>query len=877
MNRWLRSASLWVVSTAALHAASYTVGYQKTLPIPLAGATAAYSVNSEVAEASADQGIVTVLGKSPGSTHVVVIAPSGVQTLDIVVPMPPPIYPRGWVTPRPEGVSNEFGYYETRYSSLPQQLTNILDFSRQGADMTTHFHVAATDFFPSSSNLYGNLGVSSFALTSLSYSIQTSERSVTLVDQFVDESPLTVGGAIVRGLHWQEGNWIFHGGYTSPAAFEGIFLPIRPEGAFGIGYRYKLTIHSSLTPSVYYLTMPSTNHAGNPGTIASLLYSYNPSDTFHLAAEIGHSRGVGGSFNLSRRRPGENLRVRFRYTPEHFAALSISNFRGLYSDLTWDRQWSERFGSDLTFTGDRFNLPGFQELTVNGGLQLRYKLDRHWSAFGGATYSYFRMEVPGQSPLEGMYYPVGAGFNSHYFGATFQHQWSRYTGQDTGGHQWLASMHTGFGPLSFSGYAQRQTQAPALGFLLTNVTGLAQLLNQYGVTATTPQQIGDFLNQYASLINLQYLRNVTVNLTPVREQVSGSATLQGRGAHPQLDYEFLYDADQSVSSTTQVVIHRATATQRLGLSNDLSVTLALYKTRTTGQPPVSNPLVALSLRHHFNTAPAFLVLEHHGTIRGRVFEDADGQGQYVGSAPGVAGIEITLDDRRRTRTVSDGSYRFPGVPEGKHQVQAVLRDNTPYYFTTPERSETSEDAELFFGIARSLSSLGGEIRDDVNRGIAGVVVAIQGDKSRLSAISGGDGKFLVPRLPDGPYSVSVDPDSLPAGYLIDSPASVQVTTKSGGASRANLRIRALRNISGRVVLYDRKLGQYVGIPDVAVTLNELSLRNKTASDGRFLFRELPSGTFTVSAEYEGQTINKIVKIPEDPAQIANINLIIGQR
>ena len=412
---------------------------------------------------------------------------------------------------------------------------------------------------------------------------------------------------------------------------------------------------------------------------------------------------------------------------------------------------------------------------------------------------------------------------------------------------------------------------------MANISGLGPLLTQYGVTATSPQQISDFLNQYGSLINLQYLNNVTVNLTPVQEQVSGSVTVQGRRRYPQVEYEFLYNSDQTVSSSDQLVIHRAALTQRLGLSNDLSLTVARYTTKTPGQPSKNSPLVALSMRHHFETAPAFLVLERHSNIHGRVFEDTKGQGEYSAAARGVADIEVVLDDNRRTRTGSDGTYRFTGVTEGKHQVQALLPAGMPYNFTTPERIDLSADGEAFFGIAPSLASLGGEVRDDADHGVSGIVVTIYGEHSRMTAISGGDGKFLASRLPDGSYTVSIDADSLPAGYIIEDPAVVRVAVNSGEVARANLRLRALRNVAGRVVVYDTKLGQYVGVPGVVVTLGELSLRSTTGPDGRYLFRELPRGTFVISAEYLGHTMNQIVKVPEGPAQMDNINLVVGQR
>ncbi len=866
-----------VAFTAAVEAASYTVGFQKTATFPVFGATAAYTVDPEIAEASAAQGIVAVMGKSPGSTHLIVVTTAGIQTFDVVVPMPPPIFPRGWVTPQPEGVSNETGYFESHYSSLPEQWTNILDFSRQGQEMSTHFHLATTDFFPSVNNPYDSYSVSQFAVTSLSYSVQTQSRSVTLVDQLVDESPLTVMNAVIRGLHWQEGDWFFHGGYTSPAPFEGLFLPIRAEGIFGGGYRARLSNHSRLIASFYYLTMPSATHTGNPGPVLSLQYLYQPSDRLRFSAEFGESRGFGASSSLTYKRRGETLHARFRYTPEKFAALSVSNFRGLYSDLGWSKMWTTKFGTDLNFTGDRFNLPSFQEVSVNGGLQLRYRAFEHWTLFGGATYSLFHAEQHGQTPLEGLYYPEGVSFNSHYFGATFQHQWSRFTTQNTGGHQYLASARTGFGQFSFSGYAERETQAPTVGFLVSQVNGLAQLLSQYGVTATSPQAIADFLNQNAALINLQYLSNVSINLTPLREQVSATAAWQGRGSAPQIDYEFLSNSDESVTSTNKVTIQRLTATKRIGVSNDLSLTLAEYKSSATGQKTALNPLVAVSFRHRFNTAPGLLMLERHGVIKGRVFEDQDGQGAKAADAPGVAGVEVILDHRRRTRTAADGSYRFPGVPEGKHDVQAMLHTETSYYFTTPEQAEVPETAEVDFGVARSFSSLGGDVQDDTPHAVSGIVVRIQGGNHRVTTVTTGDGKFLVPRLPDGEYSVAVDAESLPAGYIIDEPAIVNIVTASGKAPRAALKIRAIRNISGRVLVYDRALGKYVGVAGTKVVLSELSLSATTDNDGRFLFRGLRAGTWTVSAEHEGQTINRLVTMPENPTQLTEINLIIGQR
>src|SRR5207244_4620494 len=128
--------------------------------------------------------------------------------------------------------------------------------------------------------------------------------------------------------------------------------------------------------------------------------------------------------------------------------------------------------------------------------------------------------------------------------------------------------------------------------------------------------------------------NVTINVTPLREQASGSVTWQSRGRQPQVDYEFLYNKDQAITTSTQLAIHRLAITQRVGISNDLTVTLAQYRTKIPGQISHVSPLYAIALRHYFATAPAFLVLERHRTVQGRAFGVTDGQGKYVPSAKG---------------------------------------------------------------------------------------------------------------------------------------------------------------------------------------------------------------------------------------------------
>src|SRR5262245_54088005 len=98
--------------------APLSIGYQKTVELPVSGATAAYSLDSNIVEASAANGMVTISGKGPGETNVVVVTPAGVQTLAVRVPVPPPSLPAGFEPPERQNAA-ETGIYEFRYNSDP--------------------------------------------------------------------------------------------------------------------------------------------------------------------------------------------------------------------------------------------------------------------------------------------------------------------------------------------------------------------------------------------------------------------------------------------------------------------------------------------------------------------------------------------------------------------------------------------------------------------------------------------------------------------------------------------------------------------------------------------------------------------------------------
>ena len=123
-NRWLAPLCL-VTCCLTLPAQVRKVDPQKTITFEVAGATAAYTLDSFLADATADNGVVSVTGKQPGTTYVVVVTPSGVQTLEVLVTTPPPHYPPGFVMPAGAAQMAQSGYYEQRYYSSPAQFEKL--------------------------------------------------------------------------------------------------------------------------------------------------------------------------------------------------------------------------------------------------------------------------------------------------------------------------------------------------------------------------------------------------------------------------------------------------------------------------------------------------------------------------------------------------------------------------------------------------------------------------------------------------------------------------------------------------------------------------------------------------------------------------------
>ena len=857
-----------------LPAQVHRVDPERTITFQVAGATAAYTMDSFLAEASAENGLVSIVGIHPGTTHVVVITASEPQTFEVFVTTPPPIYPPGFVEPESGPENGQSGYYEGRYYTNPAQIQTQVDFFKTSGENWTHVHVVET-------SLLGPLedGESKAALSSATYEIHTADRDITFLDKYLDESQLTINGSIVRGFHMSQGNWFVHAGYTSVAAFEGLFLPLQPELVVGGGYRYPLSANSSITGSFYYIDVRASDLLGRSGAVGDLQYKYSPSEDFWYTVDLGISHGIGAAGKLHYKSDRDTIVGLTRYMPLEFAALGINNLRGLHTDFSWTRHVTNKFDATSTFYNDNLVLPGLRETTIAASENLRYQLMRHWAFTGGALASSFQTKVPLTPAIRNLTLPVGLAFQSRHFGAVGQYQFGVTSMRDTGAKQYRGNVQSGWGHFMLSAYGERDTNAPTLNFIFTQQTGLQQILEQQGLVATSVQQLDELLSSDAFLIAAGYIKGASINLVPVRTQLGGTADWSTRGAHKRdLSYNFLYNDNQALLGSTLAVVHTLALTQSVTRSDTLTLSCSVMGLKDPGKPDVYTPICLAAWRHQFQHVPYLIIPERRGTIAGNVFRDDQSTGGFTPDLPPLPEVEVLLDDRRRTLTGADGSYRFPNVSRGKHKIEALYTSRDPFFFTTPSSLEADEDDTVNFGIGYTLSGLTGQVLNDAGEGVAGVNIAVESRGRKWSATTEGDGGFFVPGLVAGEYSVQADEDSLPAGYStggLGEPRQVTVGASSPG--KADFNVRALRSISGGVLSYDPAVGRYVPVSGVRLVLRESGAETITDSMGRYLFRDLAAGSYAVVVSSKVEAPVHTVQLGGQPIDLANVDFQIGRR
>ena len=864
---------LWTACCLAAQGQSLplVVAYQKTLEFPVAGATAAYSLDSNIADATAANGIVAILAKSPGSTNIVIVTPAGAQTLAVTVPVPPSVLPPGFEPPERQG-AGENGTYEFRYNSDPGQITNSIELKRTQGQSFTRMQVINANLFSAGGS------TSAVGFPFLAYQISRPNTDITFVDKNVLNSPLTLDGFLVRGFHIRQGPWQFHGGFTSIATFQGLFLATDREYAAGISRLFRLNEANSLEANAYYFQNPDSQQSfSSNGGVGSLVYRLKLTDKGNFLAELGVSHGVGfatrGSYDDKRNHVIGNFRTQSR----NFASLAVNNQHGTFADLNASRKLTERLYASLDLNQSNYNLPTLSQHTFTTSSLLNFKLTRNFSVDGGGAYATFQSQVPVGPRISTVNLPVGVDYSIRHFGTGFQYQRTVNIEGGGGGNDYAVNARASAGTFQLSGFYRHDVQVPTLAAIFSQIPGLQDALDRAGIVASTPEQLAELLRNTALLQLLGFTNPFTVNLAPSRNDLSAAMGWISRSqSRRKVDLSYFNSDTELLQGHFILKTATLSYSQRLKSTNDIVGSASLVRTTNNGIT-TTHPLFSVSLQHRFFTVPGLLLPGRHGMIHGHIFRDDDSAGLYHDQSPALGGIEVRLDDNRVTRTDSSGYYSFHHVPFGVHRVEAKFQSDEPFFYTTDSPATVDMNATADFGINFARGQIFGFLLNDAGKGIGGITVELKGEKFTRRVQTGGNGKFAFTGLVPGNYSVATLPDSYPPGYALQDLVAQSIAVESGKPASTQFTVRALRSIAGHVLVYDKTTLQTVPLAGAVVRLKELSLEVTTGPTGAYIFRNLAAGTYTVATDHEGKEISRVVEVPATPANIREIDLNAGTK
>ena len=849
-----------------------TLDHEQVVTHAVPGATAAFSLDPSRVSASARDGLVTIVGRGPGSTNVIVIAGDDTVSLPVLVREPAALPHPGLRNGAVNGAGA--GHYEARYGSNPGILQGNLFLSRRDGDRTAELSLGGA--VPIGRDLNSRL-----SLPLASFTLRTPGREITLLDRVVSTSPLTVSRSNVRGLHLRQGPWHLTGGYSFFSSFEHVLLPTDKQAVAGVGYRHQLRKGTILTPHLYYFGPRSQD--GQGGALGTVYFQTRTASDVAFAAELAAGPSVGGALEIEADRPNRRAWLKLRVAPQELPSLTTDQQSGRQFEGGWVSQ-GKKSTLNATVSSRGYHVGDSYQASTVASLDLQRRFTPHWAVHGGSAFSLFdngsesaattSADTTAGRNVHHLTLPVGASFSGRNVGLSLDYQFSRETTRDLGGHLVRGNISGNAGGYRFLAFGERQTQAPTARQIFADVPALQPILDRLGLSASTPQQLADLLRTNAELSAYGYANGLRIDVTPVRTRVGANGSWSGSGRRrPQVFVNTFANWDQSVDRSSFSAVHSLTYSQALHAATDLFVSWSAVCHERFLSTASCQPVLFASLRRSLSEGFPLLTTRR-GHIDGVVFKDDERRGMHTPGAEPLAGVEVTLDNVRHTRTDGSGRFRFDDVPYGRHRVEARYASEHPTYFTTPSPAEVDTGGSVSFGIARARSSLRGVIRTDAAIAVPGVHVHIAGAGHRTTVRTSDDGTFVAEGLAAGDYVVEIDPGSVPAGYPLDHLEAKRVHVERTAPGRVAFVLRPYRTVAGKARLFNHQTGEYVPLAHAPVELRPLGRQALTDRNGQYTFRDVPAGGYTVVAKHDAREYLSNVAVPTGPAYVKDVDVAV---
>ena len=842
---------LLLPQVAAAAEENFTVRVQEQTTIEVPGATAAYAIDPMLVDvAISGGGNIVLTGRSSGTTQLIAVTVSGTKAF--LVKVGPPRKIAAVPHTRTDG-SQPLARYEARYSSDARQLQNAFDVFTRDGDRRTNVHLINVHYFRDRFDRSAN------AFPSAWYRVTTPERTLTILDDFVDVSPLTLRNVQLRGVHLEQRNLELHAGYAAATMYEDAFLPSDRRWTAGAGYRIQRG-NTTWIPTLYGFFSEPEFTSARRGVVASLIAEHRRGDAFFARGEIGMARSAGASAEMQYNTTRDRARFRSYFKPTNFPTVGLTDLPGLHGDGDWTHHATPRLTLDAFGGFDRFRFATEHDTTGTANVNLSYALTPHVTVSSGAGISVVRAAG---ADLRTISVPAGIAYDTPRFGAAVSYRVLDNSAASRRGDALRVSFRAGTPGLQANVWGERQRQAPTLSLIFGAEPGLELALLRLGISVRSPEDLARVLRDDAVLVNLGYISGLQVNLAPRRLQGGFDLSWNPEGiSRTQLRLHTIYSRDEGVSIDRDGLLATLSLSRRITGDTDLYAAYTWWRTRALPFDD-SGSAVEVGLRTQFDRLPAFV--QRRASVEGIVYLDPE-----IGGAPSpqttpLAGITITLDGAKSTQTNDRGAYSFRDLQPGAHRVAAQLPADKPAFFTTPSRVETDAPSTVNFGLVWSPARVSGRVVSDANLGIPGAVIDALGTNGvKLHATTDSEGSFVLP-TPAGEYTLALATESLPPGYVSSDETMQTLRLEADQPQTTAFHVHALRSISGTT-----------GTANAEVELQPLGKKTTADANGNYAFRSLPAGTFTIVARGERGSATRSVTLPAEPATLRAIDLAIGR-
>jgi hypothetical protein len=833
--------------------------------VPVSQVSAAYSLDPLVAEAHVEENHLRIWARSPGAAVIVLVRIHDftATTMQVTVLQAPPILPETVWSGLGSERQNDKGYYEVRLSSDPLQINDALEYR------TSRMQLHVTNVFVPRLNLPGSSSVR-FPFSYLR--LLGGRWKLTLLDDDVESSPISVSSTLLRGVHFSTGGLTIHAGYTSVAGFQSLFLPAYKQLIFGSTFAHQLSENSQIGVTGYFLQRsPLVSDRRTAQGLGTVFFKRHTQQGSDFSAEVGISKGIGAAIAAAHNSDRDEFYVTARYRPRFYAASNTDNLNGLQSEARWNHTFSEHLVLALSGSAsDIFTRAGMQAIDV-ATENLRYKAFNGISLTSGVSLSRFSDQHTRFPDILRFAVPLTISYDRSRFGLGAEYEYSQTSRAFSPGQAYRGSVRWSGQHFQMNAGGGMGTQSLGIDSVYSTFPGLTVALAQLGIgTSTSVEQLAAFLRQRAFLNSLGITPGATLQLIP--RNWEANLNLSWRSGRQIVELDSNYNRQSFLAQQSTTVLQ--TIRYRRGITNATELVTSLTLLDTVAPIGRRNVIWELGVRHQLGDSTFWKRHAHKGVISGTVrLHDASGERP-------VQAVEISLDGDRRTRSDSKGHYSFRNVVYGVHGVQIAFQSARPFWYTTPSKANTNADSIVDFGIMYPSAQLIGYVLNDGGVGLADIGILAKGPQGELNITTNQAGKFVIPIARSGAYFVRVNAETVPDGYALEELQPASISVADGDFKKILFTLTAIRAVTGSVRTYDSAKGTYVPVTGVTVQVPELHRKTITAKDGRYSFRNMPAGIWTIlvdGKQYGELELNARPQLLRQDIQLIGTSLAVTPR